>query len=250
LSDPPARDLAAFEAGLGYCFRDRGLLEQALRHASRANEEPDLGSNERLEFLGDSVVGLVVAHRLYRAHASWEEGDLTRALHSLVDQRALAGLAGQLRLPGELELGRTEQHSGGASKSSIQANAMEAVIGAMYLDGGLSAITSFVGRVFSDALKADAPVVARDPKTELQERAMASRGEFPTYRALSDSEIEGDDDRFTVEVLLCGVALSSGIGRTKRAAEKQAAERALVNWMDETVSDARAKSPLNNRVGA
>ncbi len=242
--------LESLEDALEYRFRNRKLLENALRHSSFTHDNGGIKNNERLEFLGDSVIGLAVAHALYDAQPEWDEGDLTRALHALVEGRSLAVLARSIELGSAIKLGRTEHQSEGREKNSILADAMEAVIGAMYLDGGLRAITSFVGRVFSDALKADAPVVARDPKTELQERTMASQGEFPTYRALSDSEIEGDDDRFAVEVLLCGIALSSGIGRTKRAAEKQAAKSALVNWMDEAALDAQAKSPENDRVGA
>ena len=115
------------------------LLELALRHASRRSEEPSLESNERLEFLGDSVVGLVVAHRLFEAHPEWAEGDLTRALHSLVDKPSLARLAGELGLGEVIELGGTELRTSGAGKPSILGDAMEAVIGAVYLDAGLGA---------------------------------------------------------------------------------------------------------------
>ena len=232
--------LSALESALGYSFRDRGLLADALRHSSfahdlrrerararsRAGESapdalpPTSGaqSNERLEFLGDAVVGLVVAHAFYVAKPDWKEGELTRALHRLVDGRSLARLARSLDLGAALELGRTERASDGQDKRSILADAMEAVIGAIYLDGGLEAATAFVERVFAEDLRADAPTVGRDPKTELQERTMASRGEFPTYRLLVDTEIEGDDERFSVDVVLCGESLAEGVGRTKRAA--------------------------------
>lgn len=227
MSESQVRDLAAFEARLGYRFRDRGLLEQALRHASRANEDPGQGSNERLEFLGDSVVGLVVAHRLFEAHDSWQEGDLTRALHGLVDQHALAGLARELRLVDVLELGRTEQQSGGANKLSIQANAMEAVIGAVFLDGGLEPVVELVDRCHAAAFAPGAARTGRDPKTELQERAVAYWGELPQYRLMDDSLIEGDEDRFAVEVEVGSGQRARSSGRTKRAAERLAAETLL-----------------------
>jgi len=230
----PAEDvLAPFEAALGYRFRDRALLENALHHSSYAHDHAGLESNERLEFLGDSVIGLVVAHAFYEAKPEWDEGELTRALHALVEGRSLAVLARALDLGAVLRLGRTERQSGGEEKDSILADAMEAVIGAIYLDGGLASVSELVERVFGEALHAAAPAVARDPKTELQERAMASRGEFPTYRLLLDSAIEGDDERFAVEVVLCGEAMASGIGRTKRAAERRAAALALESWVDD-----------------
>jgi ribonuclease-3 len=229
-----ARDLLApLEHALAYRFRNRAFLEHALHHSSYAHDHEGVESNERLEFLGDSVIGLVVAHALYEAKPEWNEGELTRALHALVEGRSLAALARTLDLGMVLKLGRTERSSGGEEKDSILADAMEAVIGAMYLDGGFDSVRSFVERVFGEALHAAAPPVARDPKTELQERAMASRGEFPTYRLTRDSAIEGDDQRFEVEVVLCGESLASGVGRTKRAAERTAAAVALESWVDD-----------------
>ena len=225
--------LSTLETALGYRFRHREHLEIALHHSSYAHDHKGVESNERLEFLGDSVVGLVVAHALYESKPEWDEGELTRALHALVEGRSLAALARSLDLGAVLKLGRTERSSGGEEKDSILADAMEAVIGAMYLDGGFASVRPFVDRVFGEALHAAAPPVARDPKTELQERAMASCGEFPTYRLILDSTIEGDEERFEVEVVLCGDALASGIGRTKRAAERSAAAVALERWVDE-----------------
>ena len=256
-SGPASSSVAAarerIEAALGHDFARPELLETALRHSSFAYEtraqQPRLSSassaaeakartreaetrpsqsNERLEFLGDSVVGLIVAEALYRAKPDWDEGQLTRAMHALVEGRALAELARSLNLGEALSLGRTERQSGGAEKTSILADAMEAVLGAFYLDAGLAPVASFVERVFADALAADAPVVARDPKTSLQERLMALDGAFPTYRLVRDSEIEGDEERFEVEALRGDTPIASGIGRTKRAAERAAAEAALL----------------------
>jgi len=228
--DPGA---AALEDALGHRFRDRALLERALTHASYAHEAvdgedaADIASNERLEFLGDAVIGLVVARLLFEAHPDWQEGDLTRALHACVDRRALARLARELALGERLRLGRTERRGEGAAKDSILADAMEAVIGALYLDGGLEPVEALARRVFAEALAAGAPRVGRDPKTALQERVMALRGVFPGYRLLADSGVEGDEERFRAEVRVEDEAWGSGAGRSKRRAERAAAEAAL-----------------------
>jgi ribonuclease-3 len=222
-----ARDLGAFEQRLGYRFRDRALLATALRHSSRANEDPALESNERLEFLGDSVIGLAVAHRLFGAHPEWAEGDLTRALHSLVDKRALARLARRLQLAEVLELGRTELLSGGAGKQRILANAMEAVIGAVFIDGGLSAVDALVEASFADAFEPGVERTGRDPKTELQELSVARWGALPRYSLFDDSGVEGDEDRFAVEVELPSGETAHASARSKRAAERLAAETML-----------------------
>ncbi|MEZ4330462.1 MAG: ribonuclease III [Myxococcota bacterium] len=218
---------ARIEAAIGHRFRRPELLATALRHASHAHETGDGESNERLEFLGDAVLGLAVAHALFEARPEWREGDLTRATHALVDARSLAQLGRALDLGSALALGRTERLSGGREKASILADAMEAVLGALYLDGGLAAVQAFVRSRFADALTAGARPVERDPKTALQERTMASVGVFPSYRVVGDSGIEGDDRRFTIEVVLRGEALARATDRTKRAAEREAARIAL-----------------------
>ncbi len=233
-------DLSALEARLGHRFARRELLEQALRHSSYAHERGDVQSNERLEFLGDAVVGLVVATRLYEVHPDWSEGDLTRALHALVDKRALAGLARDLCLGDALALGRTEQQAQGASKATILADAMEAVLGAMYLDGGLPAVKRLVADAFAEALSPEAPRVERDPKTHFQELVMAAHGEFPSYHLLDDTGVEGDDDRFEVEVRVLGEARGRGRARSKRLAESLAAREALPRALEEEADAAGA----------
>jgi ribonuclease-3 len=225
--DRPVSDLGAFEARLGYSFRDRGLLDTALRHASSAHETPGTASNERLEFLGDAVMALVVGHLLYEAHLAWEEGDLSRAVQQLVDRPAFAALARQLELGPYLRLGRTEQQSQGRDKDSILANAMEAVVGAVYLDGGLEAARALVKRVYSDALSEAAPPAEGDAKTRFQEAVMARHGEFPRYELEHDSGIGGDQRRFTSVALVEDQAWGKGSGRTKRAAEFAAAVEGL-----------------------
>lgn len=231
MSTEAPRDLEGFETRLGYAFKKRELLETALRHASRANEVPGLVSNERLEFLGDSVVGFVVAHRLYEAHPGWEEGALTRALHALVDKRAHATLAEDLGLGQVIELGRTarSQKAGEAGRRNILANAMEAVIGAMYLDGGETPVGELMERCFPAAFEAGTAAPGRDPKTELQEACVAHFGELPRYSLVADNGIDGDDARFEMEVRLpnSDASTARGIGRSKRLAERIAAEAAL-----------------------
>jgi ribonuclease-3 len=232
--------LARLEEAVGYRFDRRARLEDALRHSSYTHEhatgpesEGPFENNERLEFLGDAVLAVVVAHSLYMAKPDWREGDLTRALHALVEGRSLEKLARSFDVGAVLQLGGTERSSGGREKPTILENAMEAIVGAIYLDGGLAAATAFVERAFGEALAADAPPVRRDPKTEFQERVMASVGEFPAYRVVHDSLVEGDEMRFTVEVVVQGQALASGSGRTKKAGERLAATEALERWRAE-----------------
>lgn len=227
--------LSTLEEALGHRFEDPSLLETALRHSSYAHEAaltagpdaPALESNERLEFLGDAVLGLVVAQALYAAKPDWREGDLTRSLHAIVEGRSLSRLAERIGVGPVLLLGQTEESSDGRKKPSILENAMEALVGAMYLDAGIAPVEDFVQRYFAEGLAADALRVARDPKTELQETLMAAEGEFPRYRLARDSQVEGDDARFTVEVTFRGEPLAEGVGRTKRTAERRAAKAAL-----------------------
>jgi ribonuclease-3 len=231
MSDDPvsamASELEELERALDYRFRDPGLLERALQHASYAHDVEGAQSNERLEFLGDAVIGLVVAHLLFEAHGDWEEGDLTRGLHRLVDKSGLAALARDLQLGEHLRLGRTERRSQGQTKSSILADALEAIFGAIYLDGGLEPIMRLARRSFAPAFEPGAPRVGRDPKTELQESVMAEVGEFPSYDLVSDSEQDDDEERFTARVRVRDEVWGEGVGRTKRSAERAAAEQAL-----------------------
>ena len=220
-------DFAVFEARLGYSFRNPELLETALRHASSAHETAGTTSNERLEFLGDAVMALAVGHLLYEAHPDWEEGDLTRGVQRLVDRPAFAALARRLELAPHLRLGRTEQQSGGRDKDSILSNAMEAVVGAIYLDGGLAAARDLVKNVYSDSLGEGAPRAESDAKTRFQEAVMARYGQFPVYSIERDSGIEGDEQRFTSVALLGDEPWGAGSGRTKQAAEFAAALEGL-----------------------
>jgi ribonuclease-3 len=219
-----AEGLAALEARLEHRFADVGRLETALRHASLAAEVGSGDSNERLEFLGDAVVGLVVAQLLFEAHPDWDEGDLTRARAALVNKRALAGCARDLGLGRFVRLGRTEQRSAGAEKDTILANVFEAVLGALYLDAGLPPVERLVRRVFGEALARGA---APDPKTEFQEWAHARFRATPSYRTAGDSGVETDDVRFAVEVWVGEECWGEGVGRSKQVAAEAAARSAL-----------------------
>ena len=166
---------------------------------------------------------MVAANLLYAAHPDWPEGDLTRALSHLVDGQALAALSRRFDIGPCLRLGQTEQRSGGSDKASILEDAMEAVLGAMYLDGGLAPVQRIARRVYAEALAPGAPRVARDPKTSFQEWVTAEFGVFPTYELLLDSEVDGDDARFTVAVLVGDETWGQGVARSKRLAERAAA---------------------------
>jgi ribonuclease-3 len=212
------------ETRLDYRFRDRSLLETALVHASLAGETHGGRGNERLEFLGDAVIDLVVARLLYEAHTSWDEGALTRARAGLVNRTSLADCARQLELGRFVRLGRTERREAGTEKDRILADVFEAVVGAMYLDGGLVPVEVLARRVFGEALESG-PI--SDPKTRFQEWAHAELRETPRYRTVRDSGAEEDDQRFRVEVSVAAAVRGAGVGRSKQAAEREAAIDAL-----------------------
>ena len=209
----------------GYRFRDARLAATALSHPSHAHETDGGRGNERLEFLGDAVLDLVIARILYEEHPDWTEGALTRARASLVNKRELAERARALGLRELVRLGRTELRTAGSDKDSILANCFEAVIGALYLDGGLDPVFALVRRSFAEALAGGE--AQRDAKTAFQEWAHARFRIMPSYRLLLDSGVEDDEDRFRVEVRVGDDAWGVGTGRTKRSAERAAAEAGL-----------------------
>ena len=241
MSEAPASP-ASIDEVLGYRFRDAELASTALTHPSWANETDGGGGNERLEFLGDAVLGLVVARLLYESHPDWREGELTRARAALVNGHVLARQARELGLVDYLVLGRTERRSGGSEKERVLANLFEAVIGALYLDGGIEPVRALVSRCFGEAL-VDEATLQRDPKTRFQEWAHAQLQDTPRYAAVKDSGVENAEDRFTVAVTVGGASAGgiactgavtvgeepwgTGIVRTKQAAERAAAAAAL-----------------------
>ena len=218
---------AELEKALGHHFGDPALLDIALAHPSYAHEIDGSRGNERLEFLGDAVLDLAVARLLYDTHPRWSEGDLTRARAALVNTRMLAGCARELGIGNHARLGRTERKTGGADKERILANVFEALVGALYLDAGLAPVTALAQRLFAELLVPGSDPLGADPKTRFQEWSHADRGATPRYNAVADSGVENDEARFVVEVRLAGEVWGQGTGRTKRAAERAAAEAAL-----------------------
>lgn len=209
--------MEALEARLGYTFRDRALLENALMHSSYANENRARGytSNERLEFLGDSVLGMVTAARLYALYPDMPEGKMSRLRAELVCEQALHGVALTLHLGDYIRLGHGEERSGGRERPSILADAVEAVIAAMYLDGGLEPAQRFILAHILNGLAEGEIHHVEDYKTELQERVQRRAGQTLSYTVCAES---GPDHNktFTMAVLLNGSEIGRGTGRTKR----------------------------------
>lgn len=216
---------SGFEVRLGHQFADRRLLEAAWTHRSGAHELDLETDYERLEFLGDSVLGLLVAEWLFRRFPELAEGDLARLKSRLVAADALAAYAVFLDLGSELFLGQGEERSGGREKQSLLADSMEAVFAAVYLDAGLGAARRAVLR-FLEFSTERMDVATNDAKSSLQEELQARGLEVPRYRVACES---GPDHAkvFEVEVLIAGRVAGRGRGRTKKAAERVAARRAL-----------------------
>lgn len=215
--------LADLQIRLGYAFRDTRLLLQAMTHRSFGADH-----NERLEFLGDSVLNLVVAHLLFDRLASMPEGDLSRVRANLVKQETLHQLALHLELPGRMRLGEGELKSGGTRRASILADALEAVIGAVYLDGGFEAAQALVQRLFANVeIRPDMQAAEKDPKTQLQEWLQGRKLPLPRYTVIGTS---GAAHRQTFEVA-CEVPdlkkHERGTGASRRAAEQAAAAALL-----------------------
>ncbi len=218
----------SLEKKIGHSFRDRALLTTALTHSSYANENRGRGEcNERLEFLGDSVLGMVVADALFRRFPELPEGRMTRLRAQLVCEESLHRVASELGLGEYVRLGRGEEHTGGRRRTSILADAVEAVIAAMYLDGGLETAKAFIERQILSALDGAGPVMrVEDCKTELQELVQKKSGQSLSYELLGESGPD-HDKTFTSQVSLNGRPIGSGSGRTKKEAEQAAARAAL-----------------------
>ena len=220
--------MEALEARLGYTFRDRSLLENALMHSSYANENRARGytSNERLEFLGDSVLGMVTATRLYRLYPDMPEGKMSRLRAELVCEQALHGVACALHLGDYIRLGHGEERSGGRERPSILADAVEAVIAAMYLDGGLEPAQRFIlAHILNGLAEGEIHHVA-DYKTELQELVQQKKNQVLAY-VLLDETGPDHDKHFAVAVTLNGAEVGRGDGRSKKRAEQEAARLAI-----------------------
>ncbi|WP_242394420.1 ribonuclease III [Anaeromyxobacter oryzisoli] len=228
---PDAADpVAALERRLGLALPDRVLALRALTHKSYVNEHRDeegLRDNERLEFLGDAVVDLAVSHRLMARFPAAREGELSKMRAAVVDEQGLSDMARAIELGELLRLGRGEELTGGRNKSSLLADAMEAVIAAVFLQSGLAPVLQFVDRFLQDAFaRAAAGTLDRDYKTQLQELAQSRLRATPRYRVVAE---HGPDHSKTFEISidLRGEVLGQGTGRSKKDAEQAAAKIAL-----------------------
>ena len=215
------------EAAIGYKFRDISLLQNALAHSSYANERwhNSLMSNERLEFLGDSILGMVVAEYLYRAFPDRPEGELTRMRADMVCEKTLAAVAGRIDLGRHLLLGNGEEQGGGRTRNSILADAVESVIAASFLDGGMEAARQFIQHF----ILVEVPVKKlhnMDYKTSLQELVQQKKNQALTYTLVGESGPD-HDKRFEVEVKLNGRVVGLGSGSSKKRAEQDAARTAM-----------------------
>jgi ribonuclease-3 len=226
----PASLLVDLEAALGHRFRRPELLQRALTHSSGRQELPvgeTAEDNERLEFLGDAILGMLVSEHLLTTFAEWTEGQLSRTRAGLVNEASLHAAALRLNLGQYLRLGRGEEKTGGRKKPGMLADAYEAVIAAIYLDAGLEAARGFVAQSLLDAAAEQAAQMGRgDHKSALQE-LLQRRGQPPAeYRVANET---GPDHRktFLVEVIVGGQALASAEGATKKDAEQAAAGLAL-----------------------
>lgn len=220
-------DYSTLEAMLGYTFRERGLLEQALRHASWCNEHSAaaLEDNERLEFLGDAVLDLVVGHKLMTRYPQLREGQLSVTRAQVVSEAGLSEVAAKLGLGAWLVLGKGEEKSGGRTKASILADAFEAILAAVYLDGGFVAAVEMVERLLAQRIETVEFKGFYDFKTRLQETAQARLKATPTYRVVQ--EIGPDHDkRFVVAVTLGSDEWARAVGKSKKEAEQMAAAEA------------------------
>lgn len=224
--------LSELQVRLGYAFRQHALLQQAVTHRSFSADH-----NERLEFLGDSVLNLSVAHLLYTQLANLPEGDLSRVRANLVKQDTLHQLAKTLDLPAVMRLGEGEIRSGGQNRPSILADALEAIIGAVYLDGGYKEAQALIERLFAQVdIKPDMQAVGKDPKTELQEWLQGRKLALPKYTVVGTS---GAAHRQQFEVS-CEVTelrqTQQGSGASRRAAEQAAAAAMLLTLKSESAA--------------
>ena len=219
----PRTDL---EKALGYRFRRRALLDLALTHPSFRHEQGAAADNQRLEFLGDAVLGLVVADHLFTAHESADEGALTELRSSIANTRALARLAQNIELGRHLRLGHGEQQSGGARRATTLADALEAVLGAAFRDGGLKAVQKIFQLLFQPLFEQPVQTWAENPKGALQELCQRTWKSNPIYRVRRETG-PAHDRTYTMDVLRGSEVIGTGTGASKRTAETEAARRAL-----------------------
>jgi ribonuclease III len=224
-----AMSLLPLQTDLGYRFQNVALLCEALHHSSYVNEQQDnaLKDNERLEFLGDAVLDLVITHILMAEFPESREGDLSRMRATIVNESQLASVAQELRLGDFIKLGKGETQSHGEEKSSILADAFEAVIAAVYLDGGLEATFKVIEKQFAHVVaQVEQRVDAEDFKSQLQEIVQGRYKIIPRYKVIDEAGPD-HDKTFEVRLTIPDVLTTSGIGKSKKAAEQAAACTAL-----------------------
>jgi len=224
-------DVKEFQNIIGVDFQNMSLLEQALVHSSYINENPDytLGHNEKLEFLGDAILGFFVAEKLYKDYPDANEGEMTRLRAALVSRDTLARVTMGIRLGDFLYLGRGEESSGGRQKKANLAGALEAVIAAVYLDQGENVTRDFIVRILDKEMKRiDRKDIIIDYKSRLQETIQFRYQTAPGYRLVSENGPD-HDKTFTVEVIVNDTVLGKGTGKSKKEAETEAARFALEN---------------------
>lgn len=242
-SRPRHPQLAHLESLIGHRFRDRSLLELALTHRSHANQgEAQRDSYERLEFLGDSVLGMVVAELLYRDHPEMMEGDLTKLKALLVSEATLANVARDLSLNAHLILSADEDRAGGRERASILADALESVIGALYLDAGIDAARRLIAtHVYERKTEVQSDDSRRNYKGELLEYLQSRGNGLPRYDVVSETGPD-HDKLFTISVLIQGRSFGTGSGSSKKEAEQRAAASALQHLAEDGLTDARDSS--------
>jgi ribonuclease III len=231
MNEPPTDWMTAFEGALGYAFADKRLLERALTHSSFANEAPrshPVADNETLEFLGDSILNFLVAEMLLEALPDAREGVLSKARSHLVSEGHFAEMARRLGMGDVLRLAPSESRAGGRLKESLLADAFEAVVAAVYHDGGVEKVRELVRGFFRDDIAAVDPreITFRDHKTALQEFAQAAGKSLPVYRLVSESGPD-HEKRFVFEVEYDGTHRAGGEGATKKDAQRRAARKLL-----------------------
>ena len=217
-----------FEKNINYTFSSKSLLREALTHSSYANEHRSSGCkcNERLEFLGDAVLSLVVANYIFETFPNLPEGEMTKLRSSLVCEKALYKFGKEIELGDYILLSKGERHGGGADRPSIVSDAFEAVIAAVYLDGGFEAAQRHILRFIIPEIKSKSQKPFKDYKTTLQEIVQKNPGERISYRQVSESGPD-HDKHFVFEVLLNSNVIGKGGGRSKKEAEQNAAREAL-----------------------
>lgn len=213
---------------VGYSFHDRALLEEALTHRSRANEVQGGADNQRLEFFGDSILGFLISHLLFTRFPAAREGELTHMRAALVDEARLSGIAAELGIGSYLALGRGEERSGGREKRSVLADAYEALIAAIYLDGGVAAVRSTVKRHFAGFMGefAVSGVSMTDYKTELQEYTQSCFASVPKYE-LTAATGPDHEKVYRFSVMVNGLPAGAGEGKSKKEAQQAAAREAI-----------------------